>query len=114
MWNAMSMSTENEVRDAVIKLEAKMEVMSDSMISMASSVAKLADLRYELIGVKKDIDILEARSIKTEDKIIKTEERLSKMEKAQEKNTYVVGKIEVFWTALITGGAAFFWWFLKS
>ena len=65
----MTMSTENAIRDAVIKLETKMEVMSDSMISMADSVAKLTDLRYELLAIKKDIDALAARTVKSEDQI---------------------------------------------
>jgi len=109
----MTMSTENAIRDAVIKLETKMEVMSDSMISMADSVAKLTDLRYELLAIKKDIDALAARTVKSEDQIVSLYKHQRALEKVQDKNTYVIGKIEVFWTALITGGAAFLWWLLK-
>lgn len=109
----MKMSTDNEVRDAVIKLETKMEVMSDSMISMADSIAKLADLRFELVSIKKDVSILDSRSTKLEDFVGTLAEHQRSLEKAQDKNTYVIGKIEVFWTAIITGGAAFLWWLLR-
>lgn len=109
----MKMSTDNEVRDAVIKLETKMEVMSDSMISMADSIAKLADLRFELVSIKKDVSILDSRSTKLEDFVSTLAEHQRSLEKAQDKNTYVIGKIEVFWTAIITGGAAFLWWLLR-
>lgn len=48
---------ENEVRDAVIKLEVKMEQMSDSLATMAKSMATLADIKYEIKDVKADIDV---------------------------------------------------------
>lgn len=45
-----------EVREAVIKLEAKMEQMSGAVASMALSVEKLADIKYEIKETKKDCD----------------------------------------------------------
>jgi chromosome segregation ATPase len=108
------MSNDTQIRDAVIKLEAKMEVMTTSMVSMADSVAKLADLKFEIVSVKKDIAVLESRADKQEENIGDLLERNRQIEKVQDKNTNVISKIEVFWTALITGAAGFLWWLLKT
>lgn len=105
---------QREIRDAVVKLEAKMEVMSDSMVSMANSVAKLADMRFEIVGIKKDVANLAKETETHAEEIGTLYEKQRELEKAQDKNTYVVGKIELFWTALITGSAGFFWWLLKG
>lgn len=110
----MGIDSSNDVRDAVIKLEAKMEVMSESMISMADSVAKLADLRFELHSLRKDIDVITERAQKTQDEVDILKEKVASVEKVQDKNSYVIGKIELFWGALITGSAAFLWWLLKK
>lgn len=104
----------NEIRDAVIKLEAKMEVLTDSMVSMADSVSKLADLRFELATVKKDNSYLETRVTKHDKDIGSLFDKSRELEKVQDKNSYVVSKIEVFWTALISGAGAFLWWLLKG
>ncbi|AGM46834.1 hypothetical protein AD45P2_00075 [Alteromonas phage vB_AmaP_AD45-P2] len=110
----MSIESSNDVRDAVIKLEAKMEVMSESMISMADSVAKLADLRFELHSVRKDIDVITEKAEKTQTEVDELKQKIAAVEKVQDKNSYVIGKIELFWGALITGSAAFLWWLLKK
>jgi hypothetical protein len=108
------MNAENEIRDAVIKLETKMEVMTESMISMASSVSKLADLRYEVLSIKKDVDTLDTRVLKNEKSIDILHVNQITMEKVQVKNSYIIGKVDIFWTALITGAAAFVWWLVKT
>ncbi|OOE37408.1 hypothetical protein BZG00_15610 [Salinivibrio kushneri] len=110
----MSIESSNDVRDAVIKLEAKTEVMSESMISMADSVAKLADLRFELHSVRKDIDVITEKAEKTQTEVDELKQKIAAVEKVQDKNSYVIGKIELFWGALITGSAAFLWWLLKK
>lgn len=107
------MNNETQIRDAVIKLEAKMEVLTDSMVSMANSVAKLADLRFELVGIKKDADIIEARVNKHDEDIDTLYNRNAELEKTQVKNSYIISKIDVFWTAIISGGGAFIWWLLQ-
>ncbi len=104
---------ENQIRDAVIKLETKMEVMSESMSSMASSVAKLADMRYEIISLKKDVLSNRERADRIEDVVKHLEVNHRQIEKAQNHNSYVVGKIEVFWGALIAGAAGFLWWLAR-
>jgi predicted RNase H-like nuclease (RuvC/YqgF family) len=109
----MMPSTDTEIRDAVVKLEAKMEVMSESMASMADSVAKLADLRVELVSMKKDTTHLEQRVSRQEKDVDELFTKTRELEKVQDKNTYVIGKIELFWTAVITGAASFLWWMLK-
>lgn len=110
----MGVDPSNDVRDAVVKLEAKMEVMSESMVSMADSVAKLADLRFELHSLRKDIDFITERAEKTQGEVNILKEKVAAIEKVQDKNSYVIGKIELFWGALITGSAAFLWWLLKK
>lgn len=107
------MSDHNQIRDAVIKLEAKMEVMSDSMSTMAEAVSKLADLRYELKAIKKDTVIIETRVNKHDEEIsgIKDAQRVS--ERQIDQNSFIVKKVDAFIVALITGGAGFLWWLLK-
>ena len=109
------MSNEHDVhiREAVIKLETKMEVMSESMSSMATSVAKLADMRYEIVTLKSDVQRNRERIDRLEDTIKGLTQEYRLIEKAQTKNSYVVGKIELFWGALITGAAGFLWWMAR-
>jgi len=103
-----------QIRDAVVKLEAKMEVMSDSMVSLADSVSKLADIRVELAGMKKDISsiykISEKRDVELED----MDNRLRYLENANTKNTYVIGKIDLVWGAILTGAVSLVYWLLKT
>lgn len=108
------MSTETDVKEAVIKLEAKMEVMSDSMVSMARSIEKLADLRFDLVAIKKDVVMLQNTSDKIDASLSALEKRQTELEKIQAKNTYVIGKIEIFWSAIIAGAAGFLWWLLRT
>lgn len=110
----MESSDLTQMRDAIVKLETKMEVMTDSMVSLANSVEKLADIRFEIVGIKKDISALHALAEKRESEVDELDGRVRQLEKVQDKNSYVVNKIEVFWTAIITGGAAFIWWLLKG
>lgn len=110
----MDPKEQTQIRDAVIKLETKMEVMSESMTSMADSISKLADLRFELVTMKKDTAHIEQRVSRHEQELDQLFEKTRDLEKVQDKNTYVVGKIELFWTALITGAAGFLWWLLRS
>ena len=107
------MSNDNHIREAVIKLETKMEVMSESMSSMANSVAKLADMRYEIVSLKKDVLANRERADRIEDTVKQLSEEHKRIEKAQTKNSYVVGKIEIFWGALVTGAAGFLWWLAR-
>jgi chromosome segregation ATPase len=108
------MSTDTEVRDAVIKLETQMEGMSASMASMADSISKLVDIKYELVAVKKDVASLQTDITKVQKDVSELNAKHTALDKAQTKNSYVIGKIELFWSALITGGAAFLWWLLKT
>lgn len=109
----MSNDNESHIRNAVIKLETKMEIMSESVSSMATSVAKLADMKYEIIAIQKDV----RSNADKVDKIEKSVEALTKnvyqLEKIQTKNSYVVGKFELFICALITGAAGFLWWLAR-
>jgi chromosome segregation ATPase len=107
------MNPNTEVRDAVIKLETQMEQMSSSMASMASSVEKLADLRYELKEMSRECTILNSRVAKAEAQLEDLEDKQNELEHTTAKNSYVIGKIELFWGALITGAAGFFWYMLK-
>lgn len=107
-------NNETQIRDAVIKLEAKMEVLTDSMVSMADSVSKLADLRFEIISIKKDTSMLETRADKHDEDINTLFTRTRELEKTQDKNSSVIDKVDVFWTALISGAGAFLWWLLKG
>jgi lysozyme family protein len=107
------MNEQQQIRDAVIKLEVKMEAMSDAMSVMADAVTKLSDMRFEMVEMRKDVSLLVSKIDKHEKAILDLQNRQNQLEKAQDKNTYVIGKIELFWSALITGGAAFLWWLLK-
>ena len=108
------MNEQNQIRDAVIKLEVKMESMSDSMASMADAVTKLVDMRVEMAAIKKDVNVLSTEIEKQRIELINMYKQQRNLEKIQDKNTYVIGKIEVFWTALVTGAAAFLWWLAKA
>jgi chromosome segregation ATPase len=105
---------EQQIRDAVIKLETKMEVMSDSMVSLANSVEKLADIKYEIISLQKDIGSLDAISAKRAKDINNLWDHVRELEKSQQTSNYVIGKFEVFLTAIITGSASFLWWLLTG
>lgn len=109
----MSNQNENHIRDAVIKLETKMEIMSESISSMATSVAKLADMRYEIVSIKKDVLSNAAKADKIEKAVDELGKHVQQLEKTQNRNSYVVGKIELFWGALITGAAGFLWWMAR-
>lgn len=76
------MSSENEVRDAVIKLEAKMEQIVDMMSTMTTSVAKIADMGYEVREIKKDVKRLA-------DALRDVTARLDCVETYTNKNTFV-------------------------
>ena len=104
----------SEMRDAVIKLETKMEVMSDSMTTMADAVSKLADMKYDLVSVSKDIANLAKISEKQDESITLLFKRQRVIEEKQHKSSYLLGKVDLFWSALITGGAAFLWWLLRG
>lgn len=103
-----------QIRDAVIKLEAKMEVMSDSMVSLANSVSKLADIRIELMGMKKDISALHKIAEKRETEIENIDDRIRVLEHSNTKTTYVIGKIDLLWGAVVTGAVSFVYWLLKG
>jgi predicted translin family RNA/ssDNA-binding protein len=103
-----------QMRDAVIKLEAKMEIMSESMVSLANSVEKLADVKYELVAIKKDVSALHKTADKHDEDIDNVYSKIRDIENIQNKNSYVIGKVELFWSALVAGGASFVWWLLKG
>ena len=109
-----NINNSNEVRDAVIKLEAKMELMSESMMSLADSVSKLADIRYELVGMKKDIAILHQASEKSASDIHAALERVRVLENTSSKTTYVIGKIEILWGAIVTCAVSFLYLLLNK
>ena len=48
---------EHEIRDAVVKLEVKMEQMSESLATMAGAIEKLADVKYEIKELKNDMEM---------------------------------------------------------
>lgn len=108
------MDNDSRLRDAVIKLEAKMEVMTDSMVSLADSVAKLADIKFEIVAMKKDISALHKISEKRDTEIESIGDRLRQVETAQTKTTYVIGKIELLWGAVVTGAVSLAYWLLKG
>lgn len=111
------MSPPNEytdIRDAVIKLETKMEVMSDSIVSLADSVSKIADVRYELVVAAKDISNIKEQLRKIETDIDMLFSRQRNLEDVQKNHGFVISKVDAFWTALITGAAAFIWWVIKG
>ena len=107
------MNEQQQIRDAVIKLEVKMEAMSDAMSVMADAVTKLSDMRFEMVEMRKDVSLLVSKIDKHEKAILDLQNRQNQLEKAQDKNTHIIGKIELFWSALITGFAGFLWWMLK-
>jgi hypothetical protein len=111
---AVESQEQQQMRDAVIKLETKMEVMSDSMVSLANSVEKLADIKYEIISLQKDIGSLDAISAKRAEDINNLWSHIREIEKSQQTSNYVIGKFEVFLTAIITGSAGFLWWLLTG
>ena len=108
------MDESKQIRDAVVKLEAKMEVMSDSMVSLANSVSKLADIRVELMGMKKDISALYKIAEKREVELDNIEDRVRILEHSNTKTTYVIGKIDLIWGAILTGGVSLVYWLLKN
>jgi chromosome segregation ATPase len=103
-----------QIRDAVVKLEAKMEVMSDSMVSLANSVSKLADIRVELMGIKKDVSSLYKIAEKRDTELEELDNRVRYLEHSNTKNTYVIGKIDLVWGALLTGSVSLLYWLLKQ
>ena len=107
------MNEQQQIRDAVIKLEVKMEAMSDAMSVMADAITKLSDMRFEIVEIRKDVSLLVNKIDKHENAILDLQNKQTQLEKAQDKNTHIIGKIELFWSALITGFAGFLWWMLK-
>lgn len=91
-----------------------MEVMSDSMVSLANSVSKLADIRVELMGMKKDISALYKIAEKREVELDNIEDRVRILEHSNTKTTYVIGKIDLIWGAILTGGVSLVYWLLKN
>jgi len=108
------MNEQQQIRDAVIKLEVKMESMSDSMAAMAEAVTKLSDMRFEVLELRKDVGVLVNKMDKHEEDIEKLQQKQLILEKAQAQNTYVISKIEIFWTAIIAGAGTFLWWLVKN
>lgn len=103
---------QREIRDAVIKLETKMEAMSEAMETMANGVAKLADMRYELISLKNDTTMLKSRVDKQEVSLDALFDKHRSLEQQHTKNSYVIGKIEMIWGILLVAGVnALIWYF---
>jgi len=103
-----------EIRDAVIKLETKMESMSDSMEKLADSVVKIADVRYDILAIQKDVSALKDAVNNQHKDIDKLFTRQRDIESVQLQHAFVVKKVNVFWTAVVTGAVSFFWWVIKN
>jgi chromosome segregation ATPase len=85
----MALHPDQELREAVIKLESKLEVMSDSIASLASSVGQLVD-------VKADCKEL-AQSLKHSNEFNTLQFKMATEELAKAK-----GDVDALWQALRT------------
>jgi ABC-type enterochelin transport system substrate-binding protein len=103
----------SDMRDAVIKLETKMEIMSDSIVKLADSVSKIADVRYEIVSLQKDAGNLHQTVERHTKDIDRLFDRQRSIEGTQQEHSFVVKKINIFWSALITGAASFLWFLLR-
>ena len=114
-----------EIRDAVIKLEVKLEQMADSIATMASAIDKLADIKVEIQAVKLTTDSNHARCRERQEqlnnKILVTAKDLENLSKEfsecqqqQQKNTWTVSKMEAIWGTVAVGALSFIIWLVQS
>lgn len=114
-----------EVREAVIKLEAKMEQMSGAIASMAISVEKLADIKYEIKETKKDCDTNYQKCRDDQNLLVrdfselrKSQDSLSnkvgEIEDKTSRNSWFVGNAERLGWILITGFVGLLYYVIKG
>jgi len=114
-----------EIREAVIKLEAKMEQMSEAVTSMSDSVKKLADIRYDLREARKDAENNYDNCKERQALLMSKQEelkrdmdsqwiRLREIGDAQTRNTWVTDIISKGSWLVIGGAVSFIYWMVKT
>lgn len=76
------MSNEHEIRDAVIKLEVRMEQVTEMLSALTLSVNGIIDITYEIREAKRDINHLTVS-------LQEVTKRLTEVEGYSSKNTFI-------------------------
>jgi len=114
-----------EIREAVIKLETKMEQMSEAVTSMSESVQKLADIRYDLREARKEAEnnydnckerqaLLMSKQEELKRDMDSQWVRLREIGESQARNTWVTDIISKGSWLVIGGAVSFIYWMVKT
>ena len=121
----MDTPPDQEIREAVIKLEAKMEQMSGAVQSMAISVEKLADIKYDLREARKDAENNYQKCKDNQGQLRNQQEELKKsndnawrklreIEDTTSRNAWFVGNAERLGWIVVTGLVGFIYYIMKE
>lgn len=114
-----------EIREAVIKLETKMEQMSEAVTSMSDSVRKLADIRYDLREARKEAENNYDNCKERQALLMSKQEELKRdmdsqwiklreIGEAQARNTWVTDLISKASWLVIGGMVSFVYWMIQN
>jgi len=114
-----------EIREAVIKLETKMEQMSEAVTSMSESVQKLADIRYDLREARKEAEnnydnckerqaLLMSKQEELKRDMDSQWVRLREIGESQARNTWVTDLISKASWLVIGGMVSFIYWMIQN
>ena len=114
-----------EIREAVIKLETKMEQMSEAVTSMSDSVRKLADIRYDLREARKEAEnnydnckerqaLLMAKQEELKRDMDSQWIRLREIGESQARNTWVTDLISKASWLVVGGMVSFVYWMIQN
>jgi len=114
-----------EIREAVIKLETKMEQMSEAVTSMSDSVRKLADIRYDLREARKEAEnnydnckerqaLLMSKQEELKRDMDSQWVRLREIGESQARNTWVTDLISKASWLVIGGMVSFIYWMIQN
>jgi chromosome segregation ATPase len=114
-----------EIREAVIKLETKMEQMSEAVTSMSDSVRKLADIRYDLREARKEAENNYDNCKERQALLMSKQEELKRdmdsqwiklreIGESQARNTWVTDLISKASWLVIGGMVSFVYWMIQN
>jgi chromosome segregation ATPase len=121
----MESHPDQELREAVIKLESKLEVMSDSISSLASSVGQLVDVKAdckELAQSLKHSNEFNALQFKmSTEEVTKTRadidalwQAFRKINELQAKNNVFISNAERLTWVFVTGFVGVFFYYIQN
>jgi chromosome segregation ATPase len=114
-----------EIREAVIKLETKMEQMSEAVTSMSDSVRKLADIRYDLREARKEAENNYDNCKERQALLMSKQEELKRdmdsqwiklreIGESQARNTWVTDLISKASWLVVGGMVSFVYWMIQN